>query len=82
MPGAWRAELAECMGWLLEPAQAEMGYPVGTASLEQACRCRASPVCLECSCPWLGVLCMLLTCLCKDNRSPCPMFGRPECAQC
>ena len=43
MPGVWRAELAECMGWLLEPAQAEMGYPVGTASLEQACRCRSGP---------------------------------------
>ena len=26
------------MGWLLEPAQAEMGYPVSVTGLEQACR--------------------------------------------
>ena len=26
------------MGWLLKPAQAEMGYPVSVAGLEQACR--------------------------------------------
>ena len=67
MPGIWRAELAECMGWLLEPAQAEMGYPVGTASLEQACRCRSGLVCLTCCRPWLCVLCMSLPCLCMNS---------------
>lgn len=42
------ADFRGCMDWLLEPAQAEMGYPVTTPALEKACR-RASipPALLE-----------------------------------
>lgn len=32
------ADFKGCMDWLLEPAQAEMGYPVNTPALEKACR--------------------------------------------
>ena len=79
MPGVWRAELAECMGWLLEPAQAEMGYPVGTASLEQACRCRSSPVMHEMLSPLaLSTLHVMASRVQgQDSRR-----GRPESAQC
>ena len=79
MLGVWRAELAECMGWLLEPAQAEMGYPVGTASLEQACRCRSSPACLTCCRPRLLSALHVIALRVQEQDS---RRGRPECAQC